>query len=352
MFDLQNFLYQAVQSGASDLHLEEGAQPAVRINGEVNFLDMPELSPDDIDMILNTLIDEYSYDEYAKYGDADLSYQIPGVCRFRVNVLNHYSGRGAVMRIIPNDIPTIDDLGLPESLKSIADAQKGLVLVTGPTGSGKTTTLASIINHINTTRAAHIITIEDPIEFIHEPKKSYIEQRQVGTHVPTFSQALTAALRESPDVIMVGEMRDLNTIRQALRAAETGHLVLGTLHTNSVAQTTSRLVDVFPPTEQGSVRALIATVLQACVCQQLMPARGGGRVAAMEILINNHSITSVLREGRFNQLHTFMMMGRKEGMQTFDYHLRELVRNQRVDFDTAAEYASDIENLMSKDGDY
>ncbi len=349
MFDLDFFLRRAYEAGASDLHLEEGSQPAVRINGEINFLDMPELNVDDIDDMCSKIFQGDDYETFINRGDVDLSYDIPGLCRFRVNALNHYGGRGAVFRIIPNEIPTVRGMGLPPALEYIAESAKGLVLVTGPTGSGKSTTLAAMLDHINSTRAAHIITIEDPIEFLHPPKKSYVEQRQVGLHASSFGEALYAGLRESPDVIMVGEMRDMYTIRQALRAAETGHLVLATLHTSSVAQTTSRLIDVFPAEEQNQVRSMLSSVLRAIISQQLLPKRRGGRVAAMEILINNNSISSMLREGRTNQLRTFIMMGRDEGMQTLDHHLAALVASKTIDIDVAYEYVVDRDILDHAD---
>lgn len=350
MFFLKQFLKQTVELGVSDIHLEEGAAPAYRLNGEMFFVeDVPPLTLDDMDDIFAEVLTDATYDEFANRGDVDLSYEIPGVSRFRVNALNHYNGRGMVFRIISNEIPTVESLGLPSVLNRIAEYNKGLVLVTGPTGSGKSTTLAAMINHINTTRDAHIITIEDPVEYVHASKRSYVEHRQIGLHAKDFTSALKAALRQSPDVIMVGEMRDLETIRQALRAAETGHLVFGTLHTSSVVQTASRLIDVFPADEQAQIRTLVASVLKAVVNQQLLPGRRGGRVAAMEIMISNLSIASILREARFYQLRTFMMMGRSEGMQTLDYHLSELLSRKLISMDTAAEYATDVESLTRQD---
>lgn len=347
MFFFKQFLKQAVALGVSDIHLEEGSAPAYRLNGDMMFMeDMEPLTLDDMDDIFAEVLTDETYDEFAEMGDVDLSYELPGVSRFRVNALNHYNGRGLVLRIITNEIPTVESLGLPRILNEIADLNKGLVLVTGPTGSGKSTTLAAMVDHINRTREAHIITIEDPVEYVHTSKLSYVEHRQIGLQAKDFNSALTAALRQSPDVIMVGEMRDLETIRQALRAAETGHLVLGTLHTSSVVQTASRLIDVFPAEEQLQVRTLVSSVLKAVVNQVLLPGRRGGRVAAMEIMISNMSIASILREARFYQLPTFMMMGRSEGMQTLDHHLSELLSHKLITLDTATEYATDVGTFL------
>lgn len=339
-------LRQAVEMGASDLHFQEGSMPAFRIEGEIRFLDMEPLTAERIDEMLIPIMGEDEYETLITLGDVDFSYEIPQVSRFRVNALNHYRGRGGVFRVIPTEIPTLESLGLPTALERLADADKGLVLVTGPTGCGKSTTLAAMLRHINETRANHVITIEDPIEFMHPINRSLIEQRELGVHAHSYADALKASLRESPDVVMIGEMRDLDTIRQALRAAETGHLVLATLHTSSVSQTIARIVDVFPPEEQGQIRSLLSAVLRGVICQQLMPRKAGGRVAAMEIMLVNQSVAGLIREGKMAQMRTFLMMGRAEGMQTLDFHLAHLVHIGEITLDTAYEYVTEADVIL------
>lgn len=350
MLTLEKLLRQAVEKGASDLHIQENSRPALRIQGKIHFLDIDELDDETVaDMIL-PLMNEEDYQTFLTMGDVDFAYNCPGLSRFRVNAFNHYGGRGAVFRVIPNEVPTLSKLGLPQVLKNIAESTKGLVLVTGPTGCGKSTTLAAMLNHINCTRTDHIITVEDPIEFIHPIAKSFLEQRELGRHAHNFADALKASLRESPDVIMVGEMRDLDTINQALRAAETGHLVLATLHTSSVAQTLARIVDVFPPEEQPQVRSLLSGSLKAIVCQQLVPrCNGCGRVAAMEIMLMNSSMSGIIREGKTSQIRSFLMMGRSEGMQTLDLHLAYLLHTRQISLSVAEEYCTDIEVIKYHD---
>ncbi len=346
MPDLDQLLREAAEMGASDLHLEEGSYPAVRFEGHIEFLDYDILTAEQMEEMIVPIMTEDEYQTYVTCGDVDFSYDIPGFSRFRVNALFHYRGRGAVFRVIPNDIPTIASMGLPPVLEEIADLAKGLVLVTGPTGCGKSTTLAAMLRHINESRKAHVITIEDPIEFVHPIINSYIEQRELGSHAKTYADALRASLRESPDVVMVGEMRDLDTISQALRAAETGHLVLATLHTNSASQTLARVIDVFPPEEQGQIRSLLSGALRAVICQQLLPRAGGGRVAAMEIMRVNMSVAGLIREGKTSQLRTFMMMGRDEGMQTLDLHLSYLVHKHEIAMETALSYCTEQEVIL------
>ncbi|MBQ7528347.1 PilT/PilU family type 4a pilus ATPase [bacterium] len=343
MLTLHELLQQAVTAGASDLHIQENCRPALRIQGSIRFLDLDPLDEETVANMIFPIMNESDYETFITMGDVDFSYEVPDLARFRVNAMNQYNGRGAVLRVIPNSIPTIEDLGLPKVIETFGDLDKGLILVTGPTGSGKSTTLAAILNRINHTRTDHIITIEDPIEFIHPLGKSYLEQRELGRHAKNFADALRDSLRESPDVVMIGEMRDLDTIQQALRAAETGHLVLATLHTNSVAQTLSRIVDVFPPEEQAQIRSLLSGCLKAVVCQQLIPKLSGGRIAAMEIMIVNTSLAGIIRDGRISQVRSFLMMGRSEGMQTLDLHLAYLLHNRQISREMAEDLCTDIE---------
>lgn len=346
MITLDMLLRQAVEAGASDLHIQEGSFPALRSGGEIKFLDYERLTTQNIDDMVLPLLSKDAYNTFVTTGDVDFSYEIPGLSRFRVNALNHYRGSGAVFRVIPNEIPTLDSLGLPTVLEQIAGFNKGLVLVTGPTGCGKSTTMAAMLRQINETRSDHVITIEDPIEFVHPRNHAFIEQRELGHHAISYADALRASLRESPDVVLIGEMRDLDTIREALRAAETGHLVLATLHTSSAAQTLSRITDVFPPEEQAQIRSLLSSALKAVVCQQLVARKEGGRVAAMEILLVNYSIAGMIREGKMNQIRSYIMMGRSEGMQTLDLHLAHLLHIGEVSMETASEYVTDPDVLL------
>ena len=349
MVTLEELLRQAVKMKASDLHIQQGCKPALRIQGKMHFLDNELLTEEEVANMLFPIMSEEEYNTFVTMGDVDMAYTLPEVSRFRVNALNQYNGRGAVFRVSPNEIPTLEGLGLPRVLETIAGFRKGLVLITGPTGCGKSTTMAAMLRYINESRVEHIITIEDPIEFIHPQQKSYIEQRELGRHALTFAEALRSSLRESPDVVMIGEMRDLDTIQQALRAAETGHLVLATLHTTSVAQTLSRLVDVFPPDEQSQIRSLLSGSLRAVVCQQLLPNLSGGRVAAMEIMIVNTGLSGCIREGKNTQIRSFLMMGRSEGMQTLDLHLSHLVHIREISMETAEEYCTEFEIIKRHD---
>jgi twitching motility protein PilT len=345
---LEKMLRKAVEAGASDLHLEAGSRPALRLMGEIRFMmDVDPLTPEAIDSMLLPLLNPDQHDVFMKAGDLDFSYELPNLARFRCNMLHHLSGRGAVFRVIPTKVPSLAELGLPEVLAEFARWHKGLVLVTGPTGCGKSTTLAAILNEISEKQSRHVITIEDPIEFHYEYKRAFIEQRQLGTHCTSFAEALRAALRESADVLMVGEMRDLETIREALRAAETGHLVLATLHTYSAVQTVNRIVDVFPPEEQHQVRQLLAGTLKAVVCQRLLPRVGfSGRVAAMEIMVVNMAIAGLIRENKIPQIPSFIMMGAAEGMQTLDNHLVVLYNRGLIDANTVHRNCEDREVIL------
>ncbi len=346
MITLEQLLRQAVEMRASDLHLEVGSRPALRVQSDIRFLDVDPLTSEMVDEMILPLLNEEQYDTFIRRGDVDFSHDLPGVSRFRVNALNHYRGRGAVFRVIPNEIPTLSGLGLPPVLEKVANLDKGLIIVAGPTGCGKSTTLAAMLGQINDRRAAHVITIEDPIEYIHPFRRSYIEQRELGSHATSFADALRASLRESPDVVMVGEMRDLDTMREALRAAETGYLVFSTLHTNSAAQTLNRIVDVFPPDEQHQIRSLLSGSLKAVVCQQLLPRKSGGRVAAMEIMLVNMGIAGLIREGKTSQIGSFLLMGRSEGMQTLDLHLVDLLQSNQISLEVAYGFSTNPEVLV------
>lgn len=339
---LESYLQVVVRYGGSDLHLEAGATPAIRLNGDIKFLDEPPLEAAQAEEILLPVLSERLAQEFLDTGSVDFSHEVPNLGRFRANFLLHNRGMGGVFRLIPSRIPTFDDLNLPPVVNKIASLDKGLVIVTGPTGSGKSTTLAAIVNHINRTRRQHIITIEDPIEFVHKSDKSMIQQREIGTHAKSFHQALRAALRESPDIILLGEMRDLETISEAIRAAETGHLVFGTLHTNSAARTVDRIIDVFPAEEQDQIRSMLSASLKAVIAQQLLRTRDRkGRVAVQEIMIVNFGIAGLIREQKSGMIPSFIHMGAEEGMQSMDSHLIELCKAGWIDSDTAYSHCID-----------
>jgi twitching motility protein PilT len=319
--NISNLLPLAVQHRASDLHLSSGQPPIIRVDGELQTLDnLPAINND---VILAFLTDQQRRG-YEKNLSLDFAFHIPDLCRFRVNVFQQQRGIAAVFRLIPEAIMSLEQLGLPDIFKKICDFQHGLVLVTGPTGSGKTTTLAAMIDHINQTRPHHILTIEDPIEFIHTSKTSLINQREVHRDVKDFNAALRSALRADPDVILIGELRDLETIRLALTAAETGHLVFATVHTASAAKTISRLVDVFPGDEKSMVRSLLAETLQAVVSQTLVKKIGGGRTAALEIMTCTPAIRNLIREDKAAQMYSMIQTGAEYGMKTREQHLKEL----------------------------
>ncbi len=328
---LNSLLTKLVDLGGSDLHLESGNPPVFRIKGDIHFSLLPSLKNGPLRKMLFSLVSEREIKTFEKAGNLDFAYEIPGVARFRGNLLKQHLGVGAVFRVIPEEIPTLEQLKLPQVLKKIAMNKNGIVLVTGPTGSGKSTTMAAMINYINETRKAHIITIEDPIEFTHQCKKCLIDHRQVGHHTRSFPEALKAALREDPDIVLVGEMRDLETISLALTAAEMGVLVFGTLHTNNAAKTIDRIVDVFPAKQQEQVRAQLASSVKGIVAQQLMKtADGKGRVAAHEILIGTPGVGGLIREGKTGQLPSFIQMGKDEGMITMDLSLVSLAKKGKI----------------------
>jgi len=345
MQKIDRFLKLMNDHGASDFHLTVGRPPMLRAAGAMETIRYRTLSEADFLDMLRPVTPSRLWDEWTRGGDADFSYEVPGVARYRVNLFRQQRGAGAVFRVIPTKIMTIDQLGLPEQVRRIAQMRSGLVLVTGPTGSGKSTTLAAIIDLINETRSLHIITIEDPIEFVHPNKKSLIHQREIGTHAKSFAEALKAAGREDPDLVLVGEMRDLETIHMALSAAERGTLVFGTLHTNNAAKTMDRVISVFPASEQEGVRAILGETIRAVVAQQLLPKNGGGRVAALEILFATPAIGNMIREGKTSQITSAIQTGVKEGMIDMDSSIRKLFDEEKITARAAYDKAIDKEQF-------
>jgi twitching motility protein PilT len=341
-YTLQDMLELMVDSEGSDLHLSVGNPPAIRVHGRISFTEAPVFTQQRAEELLLPLVSKEKQGQYATTGHLDFSYEIANLARFRGNLFRQNRGMAAVFRVIPKNIPTIDQLKLPAVIRGLCQEHQGLILVTGPTGSGKSTTLASMINFINQTRRAHIITIEDPIEFFHRSQKSLVDHREVGEHVLSFADGLRASLREDPDIILVGEMRDLETIYNAIKAAETGHLVFATLHTNSAAKTIDRIIDVFPGKQQPQIRAMLAESLKAVIAQQLLRTIGGsGRVAAHEILISRTGFPALVREAKTSQINNYIMTNREEGMQSMDACLVELLKQKRISLDTAKDYMTD-----------
>jgi twitching motility protein PilT len=328
--DITELLTFAHRSGASDCHLTSSEPPRLRINGDMKKLEHAPLTPEEVHNMVFDIMSDGLRRQFQETNDVDFSFELGDLARFRVNVFRGRRGEGAVFRTIPTKVMTVEDLGLPPILKEICDKEKGLVLVTGPTGSGKSTTLAAMIDYVNESFEGHILTIEDPIEFVHHSKKCLINQREVGPHTMSFSSALRGALREDPDVILVGEMRDLETISLALTAAETGHLVFGTLHTSSAPKTVDRIIDVFPAAQQEQIRIMFSESIQAVVTQTLLKKRTGGRVAALEILMGTPAVRNLIREGKIHQIPSAMQTGQKVGMQTLDMALIDLVRRNVV----------------------
>ena len=337
--DLDEVLTKLVEAGGSDLHLTAGAPPAIRVRGElVRLEEYGELTPVELQKMIYGILTQRQREAFETELELDLSYTVPGRSRFRVNVFRQRDALGAVMRVIPFEIKALEDLGVPASVASFAQLPRGFVLVTGPTGSGKSTTLASVIDLINRNRAGHIMTVEDPIEFLHPHKSCIVNQRERGTDTYSFAAALKHALRQDPDVILVGEMRDLETIQVALTAAETGHLVLGTLHTQDAPQSVDRIIDVFPPSQQEQIRVMLAGTLQGVVCQQLLPtADGKGRAVACEVMVATSAIRNLIREGKTHQMYSAIQAGKQYGMVTMDQSLADLVRAGRVTYEVALE---------------
>jgi twitching motility protein PilT len=347
MQKIDRFLRLMNDRGASDFHLTVGRPPMLRVSGTMEAIRYRTISEGDFADMLRPITPERLWEEWSSTGDTDYSYELAGLARYRVNMFRQQRGAGAVFRVIPSKIMSVDQLGLPPAIKRVAALTSGLVLVTGPTGSGKSTTLAAIIDLINDTRNLHIITIEDPIEFVHPNKKSLIHQREIGGHAKSFSEALKAAGREDPDLILVGEMRDLETISMALSAAERGTLVFGTLHTNNAAKTMDRIINVFPAGEQDGVRNVLGETIRAVVAQQLLPKVGGGRVAALEILFGSNALGNIIREGKTPQITSLIQMGQKEGMIDMDSSIRRLYDEQKVTARAAYDKSIDKEQFRT-----
>ncbi|HET7705284.1 MAG TPA: type IV pilus twitching motility protein PilT [Thermoanaerobaculia bacterium] len=351
MQKIDRFLRLMNDRGASDLHLTVGRPPMLRVSGAMEPVRFRVISEADFTEMMQAVTPGRLWSDYTNTGDVDFSYEIPDTARYRVNLFRQQRGSGAVFRIIPSKIMTVAQLGLPAAVRKIAAIESGLVLVTGPTGSGKSTTLAAIIDLINETQALHIITIEDPIEFVHPNKKCLIHQREIGTHATSFAEALKAAGREDPDLILVGEMRDVETISMALSAAEKGTLVFGTLHTNNAAKTMERIISVFPAGEQEGIRSVLGETVRAVVAQQLLPKVGGGRVAALEILFASPAVGNMIREGKTGQITSTIQTGTKEGMVSMDMSIRKLFDEGKVTARAAYDKAIDKESFKTILGD-
>jgi twitching motility protein PilT len=343
---IDDLLLEATQRGASDLHLSETIPPVVRTDGKLRRLNYEALGAQDIQRLIYDILTNQQIQWFEKVRELDFSYQIHGVGRFRVNVYRQRGSIGVAMRAIPNRIPTIEELRLPSILRDLTRRPSGLILVTGATGAGKSTTLAAMIDIINQERDCHVLTIEDPIEYIHTHKRAMVNQRELGQDTNSFENALRAVLREDPDVLLIGELRDLETISTAITMAETGHLVFATLHTRNAPQTIDRLVDVFPPYQQAQIKIQLANALEAVVAQQLLPRAGGGRVPAVEIMLANSAVRNLIREGRSEQLYSCIETGANLGMQTMDRSLVNLVRMGTVRLDTAYAAALDRDNFQ------
>ena len=343
--DIAQLLTFGVKNGASDLHLSAGMPPMIRVDGDVKKINVPELDRAAVQAMIYDIMNDKQRKEFEERLETDFSFEIPEIARFRVNAFNQNRGAGAVFRTIPTKILTLEELNAPKIFEEIASFPRGIVLVTGPTGSGKSTTLAAMMNYKNETEQGHILTIEDPIEFVHESKKCLMNQREVHRDTLGFQEALRSALREDPDVILVGEMRDQETISLALTAAETGHLVFGTLHTSSAAKTIDRIIDVFPAGEKPMVRSMLSESLRAVISQTLMKKQGGGRVAAHEIMVGTPAIRNLIREDKVAQMYSAIQTGQAHGMQTLDQNLKELLNRGVVSMDEARKKAANPDTL-------
>ncbi len=349
--NLFELLSIAVESGASDLHLTVASPPIMRVNGKLIRMMDNNLTPDDTLRIIQEILKPEQITVFEERGELDLSYSHPGLGRFRVNIFKQRGSYGMALRVVALKIPSMESLKLPPILKELAKKQRGLILVTGPTGSGKSTTLAAMIDYMNQNRNDHILTIEDPIEYLHKHNKSIVNQREIGHDSQTFANALRAALRQDPDIILVGEMRDLETIATAITAAETGHLVLSTLHTIGAAKTVDRIIDVFPPHQQQQIRIQLASVIEAVISQQILPkADGSGRVAAFEVMTANTAVRNLVREGKTHQIQTVIQTGSNAGMQTMDASLLELYKNRVIDKENLRKYSVDTDMVMKQAG--
>lgn len=346
MIDINALLKEVMELGASDLHITVAIKPTVRIHGDLMELDYPKLLPEDTEYLCNQILSGHHKEAFLQNGEVDLSYTYPGIARFRVNVYKQRNSMAMALRAIPTEIPTLEQLMLPDVLHTLAKKRRGLILVTGPTGSGKSTSLAAMINYINKTRKEHIITLEDPIEYLHRHEMSMVNQREIGADSKSFSSSLRAALRQDPDVILVGEMRDLETISTALTAAETGHLVLATLHTVGAAKTIDRIIDVFPPFQQGQVKVQLAGVLEGIISQQLIQTVSKkGRVPALEIMLATPAIRNLIREGKTHQIQSSIQTGASLGMETMDKALVNLYNDGLISKENVLKYCMDLEAI-------
>ena len=342
--DIAELLAFSVKNKASDLHLSAGLPPMIRVNGDMRRIDLPALDHRTVQGLVYDIMNDKQRKDYEEFLETDFSFEIPGLARFRVNAFNQKRGAAAVLRTIPSKVLSLEEINAPKIFREIVEVSRGLILVTGPTGSGKSTTLAAMMDFLNDTRYEHILTIEDPIEFVHLSKKCLINQREVHSDTLGFAEALRSALREDPDIILVGEMRDLETIRLAMTAAETGHLVFGTLHTTSAAKTVNRIIDVFPAAEKDMVRSMLSESLRAVVAQTLLKKVGGGRVAAHEIMIGTPAIRNLIREDKVAQMYSAIQTGQAYGMQTLDQNLADLLKQGLV---TRADALSKAQNKYS-----
>lgn len=343
--DITELLAFCAKQKASDLHLSAGLPPIIRVDGDIRRVNVPAMEHKEVHALVYDIMNDKQRRDYEEFLEVDFSFELPGLARFRVNAFNHNRGAGAVFRLIPSLVLTLDELGMGEVFRNLAMMQRGLILVTGPTGSGKSTTLAAMIDYVNERKNAHILTIEDPIEFVHESKKCLVNQREIYRDTLGFSEALRSALREDPDIILVGELRDLKTIRLALTAAETGHTVFGTLHTTGAAKTIDRIVDVFPAEEKPMVRSMLSESLQGVVSQMLLKKEGGGRIAAHEIMLTTPAIRNLIREDKTAQMYSAIQTGAVHGMQTMDQSLKQLIAQGLISKEVAREKAKQPESF-------
>ena len=344
--DITELLAFSHKQGASDLHLSAGLPPMIRVDGDIRRINVPALDSKEVYGLIYEIMNDKQRKEFEEFLECDFSFEIPGIARFRVNAYNQNRGAGGVFRTIPSKVLTMEDLGMGDVFSKIAQSTRGIITVTGPTGSGKSTTLAAMMDYVNANRYQHILTIEDPIEFVHESKKSLVNQREVHRDTLGFNEALRSALREDPDIILVGEMRDMETIRLALEAAETGHVVFGTLHTSSAAKTIDRIIDVFPAAEKAMVRSMLSESLQAVISQNLLKKVGGGRVAAHEIMLCTPAIRNLIREDKVAQMYSAIQTGGQLGMQTLDQCLKDLLAKGLITREAAQEKAKIPEDFM------